>query len=77
MSKKRVGISDKFKDNNTVKAIKFTLDRPRYMMQGKLYEYLFVTTVIEEAMRSDFLKKAHSIIKNAGHILIFLPQREL
>ena len=67
-------MSDKFKDNNTVKPIKFTLDRPRYMMQGKLYEYLFVTTAIEEAMRSDFLKKAHGIIKNAGHILIFLPK---
>jgi hypothetical protein len=27
-------------------------------------------------MRSDFLKKTHSIIKNAGMILIFLPKEE-
>jgi len=67
-------MSDKFKDINAVKPIKFTLERPRYMIQGKIYEYLFVTTVIEEKMRSDFLKKAHGIIKNAGNILIFLPK---
>ena len=64
----------KYKDIKEVKPIKFALERPRYMMQGKMYEYLFVTTVIDEAMRSDFLKKAHGIIKNAGHILIFLPK---
>ena len=67
-------ISDKFKDINAVKPIKFTLERPRYMTQGKIYEYLFVTTDIKEEMRSDFLKKAHGIIKNAGNIIIFLPK---
>jgi len=67
-------MSNKFKDKEGVKPIKFTLERPRYMMQGKLYEYLFVTTVIKEEMRSDFLKRAHGIIKNAGNILIFLPK---
>ncbi len=63
-----------FKESKLVKPIKFTLERPRYMMQGKIYEYLFITTVIEKDMRSDFLKKAHSIIKNAGNILIFLSK---
>ncbi len=67
-------MSSKYKDADEVKPIKFTLERPRYMMQGKVYEYLFVTTAIKEEMRSDFLKKAHGIIKNAGHILIFLPK---
>ncbi len=69
-------MSSKFKakDIEEVKPIKFTLERPRYMIQGKLYEYLFVTTAIKEEMRSDFLKKAHGIIKNAGNIIIFLPK---
>ncbi len=67
-------MSDKYKDIDAVKLLKFTLERPRYMIQGKMYEYLFVTTVIEKEMRSDFLKRAHGIIKNAGHILIFLPK---
>jgi len=64
----------KYKDIQTVKPVKFTLERPRYMMQGKFYEYLFVTASIKEEMQSDFLKKAHAIIKNAGNILIFLPK---
>ncbi len=67
-------ISDNFKEIKEVKTLKFTIERPKYMIQGKIYEYLFVTTVIEKKMRSDFLKRAHGIIKNAGHILIFLPK---
>ena len=67
-------ISNKFKDTKEVKPVKFTLERPRYMIQGKIYEYLFVTTTIKEELRSDFLKKAHGIIKNAGNIIIFLPK---
>ena len=64
----------KYTNQPHIKIIKFNLNRPSYMMQGKMYEYLFVTTSIEEEMRSDFLKRAHGIIKNAGIILIFLPK---
>jgi len=67
-------VYEQYKDTDNIKTINFTLERPRYMMQGKIYEYLFVTSTIKEEMRSDFLKKAHSIIKNAGNILIFLPK---
>ena len=67
-------ISDKYKNMANTKTTKFTLERPRYMMQGKMYEYLFVTSSINEEMRSDFIKKVHGIIKNAGNILIFLPK---
>jgi DNA topoisomerase IA len=63
-----------YKDHEAIKPIKFTLERPRYMIQGKLYEYLFVTSTIPTEMRSDFLKKTHGIIKNAGLILIFIPK---
>ena len=65
-----------YKENPLVKPVNFLLARPRYMIQGKLYEYLFVTSSIPIEMRSDFLKKTHSIIKNAGMILIFLPKEE-
>jgi len=67
-------LADRYKDHETVKPVKFTLERPRYMIQGKLYEYLFVTSTIDAEIRSDFLKKTHSIIKNAGLILIFIPK---
>ena len=67
-------LKSKYQNREEVKPIKFTLDRPRYMMHGKIYEYLFVTATIDKEIRSDFLKKAHGIIKNAGNILIFLPK---
>ncbi len=49
-------VSEKYKDMDNIKTIKFTLERPRYMIQGKIYEYLFVTSNINEEMRSDFTK---------------------
>ena len=67
-------LENKYQAHTYIKPISFTLARPRYMIQGKLYEYLFVTSTIEEVIRSDFLKKAHSIIKNAGLILVFIPK---
>jgi hypothetical protein len=67
-------LNSNYKDHPYIKPIKFSLERPRYMMQGKLYEYLFVTSTIEAEIRSDFLKKTHGIIKNAGIIVIFLPK---
>ncbi|MEA1952859.1 MAG: hypothetical protein U9O24_00515 [Campylobacterota bacterium] len=67
----------KFELTPHLKAVNFSLDRPRYMTQAKLYEYLFVTTRIKEETRSDFLKKVHGIIKNAGIIIVFLPKGSL
>jgi len=69
-------LEDKYKDHTYIHPLKFSLERPRYMIQGKLYEYLFVTSAIEKESRSDFLKKAHGIIKNAGLILIFIPKSD-
>jgi len=69
-------VKEKYSQNSMVKPINFKLDRPRYMMQGKLYEYLFVSAHIKAEIRSDFLKKTHSIIKNAGLIFIFLPKEQ-
>jgi hypothetical protein len=45
------------------------------MMQGKQYDFLFVSIDIKEEMRSDFLKKAHNIISNAGNIIIFVSKK--
>ena len=67
-------MTNKYKNIESVKTIKFSLERPRYMIQGKMYEYIFVTPTITEEMRSDFIKKVHAVIKNSGNILIFLPK---
>jgi hypothetical protein len=54
------------------KIIKFNLNRPKYMIQGKLYDFVFVTNKIENL--DEFLQKVHSIIKNAGNIIFLLPK---
>jgi len=57
-----------------VKCMNFSIERPRYMMQGKLYDVLFVTATIEEAMQEAFVMRCHPTIKNSGNIIIFLPK---
>jgi len=67
-------LSAKYKDVPGIKCIPFTLSRPKYMIQGKLYEYLFVTTPVPQEERGTFLQKAHGIIKNEGLILLFVTK---
>ena len=62
-------------DHITVK--KFDLNRPRYTIQAKSYDYLFVSLEIADEEKSSFLQKSYSIIKNAGLILIFVPRGDL
>jgi hypothetical protein len=56
------------------KARHFALTRPRYIQQGKLYDFVFVTSVIETDLQEAFLQRLHPIIKNGGNILLFLPK---
>jgi len=67
-------ISTKYAKVPAIKSINFNLSRPKYMIQGKLYDYIFVTSTIPDPERGSFLKKVHEIIKNSGLILIFLPK---
>jgi hypothetical protein len=54
----------------------FALTRPRYIQQGKLYDFVFVTSEIEEDLWEAFLQRLHPIIKNGGNILLFLPKSD-
>jgi len=67
-------IQQRFANTKAVKPVIFSLSRPRYMIQGKLYDYLFVTAPIPKEMRKVFLQRAHPVIKNGGNILLFLPK---
>jgi len=51
--------------------------RPKYNIQGRLYDYLFLTTLPVD--RDSFFKRVYSALKNAGLVFIFLKkeQREL
>ncbi len=66
----------KYHGKDGIKTVKFPLQRPRYMMQAKLYDFVFVTCDIEAEMREAFVTRCHPIIKNAGNILIFLPKND-
>jgi len=64
-----------YRDTKHIKVVKFTLERPRYMIQGKLYDFLFVTSAIEASRRESFIERCHPVIKNAGHIIVFIPKK--
>jgi len=55
----------------------FDLGRPRYTIQAKIYDYLFVTTEIADRDKASFLQKSYGVIKNAGLILIFVAKGDL
>lgn len=64
----------KYQEQPHIQITKFNLNRPSYMIQGKVYEYLFVTTSLQKEEKDSFLKKCYPIIKNAGNIIIFIPK---
>ena len=70
-------MSEKFSHSDTTLVKLFPLERRSYMMQGRQYDFLFVTAAIEKEIRSDFLKRTHQIIRNAGNIIVFIPKGDL
>jgi len=66
-------LKSKYK-NPLIKIIKFNLQRAKYMIQGKIYDFVFVTANINDI--DSFLQKVHPIIKNAGNIIILLDKSE-
>ena len=50
----------------------FHLQRKSYLMQGKQYDFVFVTATIDLEMESDFLRRLHQVIRNAGNLIIFV-----
>lgn len=50
--------------------------QPRYGMQGKFYDYLYVTASVEEEMLEEFIKKVYEVIKSGGIIIAF-TQKDL
>ncbi len=70
-------IVKEYENSNFTKVKNFTLQRKSYMTQGKQYDYLFVSSTIQNEDRNEFLKKAYNIILNAGNIIIFIEKDNL
>ena len=64
----------KYADTDLVKVKYINLEQPRYAIQAKMYDYLFVTSDIPDEEKLSFLKKTYGVIKNAGNIIIFVPK---
>lgn len=64
----------KYAQSDHIKIKKINLAQPRYTMQAKMYDYLFVSSDIPNEERLVFLKKTYGAIKNAGIIFIFVPK---
>ncbi len=56
--------------------LNFSMARPKYFIQGKEYDYLFVTSTIPVEDRSEFLRKCYDIIKTAGNLIFFPKEAE-
>lgn len=69
--------TSKYAQSSGIKIQRLHLTRPRYMIQPKACDYLFVTSDIEESETGSFLQKVYATIKNAGLILIFIPKGDL
>jgi hypothetical protein len=67
----------KYADANHIKIKQIDLAQPRYAIQAKMYDYLFITSTIPDEEKLSFLKKCYGVIKNAGLILIFVPRGDL
>lgn len=69
--------SSKYIDADHIRIKQISLTQPRYAIQAKKYDYLFVTSEIPDEEKPSFLKKVYGVIKNAGLILIFVPKGDL
>ncbi|SFZ98859.1 hypothetical protein MNB_SV-5-105 [hydrothermal vent metagenome] len=64
-------LSPKYEDRDKTRILNFNIARPSYIMQGKKYDYVFLSNTTDDDFRGTFLKRVHAIIKNAGNIIIF------
>jgi len=53
------------------------LKQPRYVTQAKLYDYLFVTSDIDDDSRDLFVQKCYGAIKNAGLFILFIQKDDM
>ena len=68
-------MSQKYKSSSTSIRV-FHLQRKSYLIQAKQYDFVFITANIEPDMESDFLKRLHQIIRNAGQLIVFIKKED-
>jgi len=67
-------LSQKYKEERQTQVRLLPLARNSYMKQAKQYDFIFVTSEVEESLREDFIKRVHKIILNAGNLILFIDK---
>jgi len=65
---------EKYKEDTKTHVRELPLERNSYMIQAKQYDFVFVTSLVEETSRDEFLKRIHKIILNAGNLIMFIAK---
>jgi len=63
-----------FEDSPNFVVKKMDYNQRRYTTMAKLYDFVFVTATVPTQIEEEFVKKVHSLIKNGGNIILFLPK---
>ena len=71
----KASINQKY-NSNTTNIDFFHLQRKSYLIQAKQYDFVFVTATIDPSLESDFLKRLHQVIRNAGQLIIFIKKKD-
>ena len=69
-------LKEKYKETPKTMVLKIPLERRTYKIQGREYQFMFVSALVAEELRGDFLEKAHVIIRSSGCIVIFVKKKD-
>ena len=69
-----IQLKEELADIPIAKAFKMPLERPKFRMGGKEYDYAVITLSLKENERLLFLKKVHEIMRGHGKIIIFIEK---
>jgi len=65
-------VKSEYDGKDVVSITNFNLKRANYRVQGREYEYIFVSSQIEDI--DSFLSRCYHIVKHAGNIIIFIKK---
>ena len=65
-------LSRQYAEKEAIKVRSITLERSRYNLQAKLYDFVFVESSVSDL--SHFVKTVHSAMKNGANIFILLSK---
>ena len=66
-------LSQQYTAAHEIKVRPITLDRSRYNLQAKLYDFVFVETSVED--KEHFVKTVYGAMKNAANVFILLSAK--